>query len=133
MYEKAKAWLEELGYDLETEHTRMAPYRLSWYVMCMLADSKSVHITAFDNVNPRVEDMVIVPAIPVFSCCSHHLLPFFGYVDFGYIPGDKILGLSKIPGVIQAIAKGAWMQEHLTHAIADKFTTSWGRWGSLCV
>lgn len=121
VYEGAKAWLEFLGYDLDTEHTYMTPYRMSWYIMTVLDNGKDIHITSFKNENPRVEDMVIVPGIPVWSACSHHLLPFFGRVDFGYIPQDKIVGLSKIPMLIKEMARGAWMQEHLCNHIADRF------------
>ena len=100
----------------------MTPYRLSWYVKRMLEHSTDdIHLTSFANGNPEVKDMVIVPRIPIFAACSHHLLPFVGHVDFGYIPGERLLGLSKIPQLIQRMAKGPWLQEHLAHAIADKF------------
>ena len=78
----AIAWLESLGYDLHTEHTQMTPYRLSWYVKCMLEHSTDdIHLTSFANGNPEVKDMVIVPRIPIFAACSHHLLPgCWGYL-----------------------------------------------------
>jgi len=118
----AVAWLEALGYDLQSEHTRMTPYRLSWYVRQVLENRiEDVHVTSFANEDPEVKDMVVVPRIPIWSACAHHLLPFFGHVDFGYIPGQRLLGLSKIPQLIQRMAKGPWLQEHLAHAIADKF------------
>lgn len=117
----AVAWLESLGYDLHTEHTRMTPHRISWYVMSVLRREREIHITTFANQDPKVEDMVVVPGISIWSACSHHLLPFFGRVDFGYIPGDRLVGFSKIPWLIREMARGPWMQEHLTHHIADRF------------
>lgn len=121
VYENAKQWLESLGYDLKTEHTQMTPYRISWYIMSVLGNSRDIHITTFKNENPKIEDMVIVPRISIWSACSHHLLPFFGYADFGYIPQDRVIGLSKIPLLIKEMARGPWMQEHLCNHIADSF------------
>lgn len=115
----ATSWLKTLGYEMDTEHTSRTPARISWYVKEVLTRHDDVHISTYKN-EPRVEDMIIVDNIPIWSACSHHLLPFFGRVDFGYVPGEKILGLSKIPMIIQRIAKGPWVQEHLTHRIADR-------------
>lgn len=124
--EACTTWLKLLGYNLDTEHTRMTPYRLSWYVMNVLGfDREDVHITTFENVE-RVEDTIVIPNIPIWSACSHHLLPFTGRADFGYVPGERILGLSKIPLIIQQIAKGPWMQEDLTQHLANRLYSTAG-------
>lgn len=126
----ATAWLEALGYGMDTEHTSRTPVRISWYIREVLAAPRDVHISAYKN-EPRMEDMIIVNDIPIWAACSHHLLPFFGRADFGYIPGEKILGLSKIPLTIQQIAKGPWVQEHLTHEIAGRLHVASGALGTI--
>lgn len=126
----ARTWLELIGYAMDDEHSSRTPQRLSWYVQEVLTEHwQDVHISMYPNDNPRVEDMVVVDDIPIWSACSHHLLPFFGVADFGYVPGENILGLSKIPQVVQSMAKAPWVQEHMTHAIADYLYKTSGAMG----
>lgn len=65
------------------------------------------------------DEMVVVKAIPFISLCEHHLLPFFGYVDVAYLPNGRVLGLSKIPRAVQALAQRLQIQERLTQEIAE--------------
>jgi GTP cyclohydrolase IA len=77
---------------------------------------KVLHGAMFDV---DYDEMVIVKDVEIFSLCEHHLLPFFGKVHVAYIPKKKVIGLSKIPRLVEVFARRLQVQERLTRQIAD--------------
>jgi GTP cyclohydrolase I len=67
----------------------------------------------------RVDEMVVVKDIEFYSMCEHHLLPFFGTMHVAYLPKDKVIGLSKIPRIVDMFARRLQLQERLTQEVAE--------------
>ena len=113
--------LLELGEDPKREGLIKTPKRVarSWEYI-----TKGYTQDVQDVINGAVfhEDargMVIVRDIEFYSMCEHHLLPFFGVAHIGYIPDKKLLGLSKLPRIVDIFARRLQLQERLTQQIAD--------------
>ena len=80
-------------------------------------DPKQILTDALFDVD--YDEMVIVRDIEMFSLCEHHMLPFFGRVHIAYIPNGKVVGLSKLPRLVDAFARRLQVQERMTRQIAD--------------
>ena len=101
--------------DLENTPKRIAKMYLELFKGLY---EKGPGITVFEN-NERYQDMIIIKDIPFKSMCSHHFMPFFGKVHFGYIPCSFYIGLSKVARVVNYFSNRPQVQERLTTQIAD--------------
>jgi GTP cyclohydrolase IA len=72
----------------------------------------------------KCDEMVIVKDIEFFSMCEHHLLPFFGKIHVAYLPKDKVIGLSKIPRIVNMFARRMQLQERLTQQVAEAVSSA---------
>ena len=96
-------------------------FETSWclvFVFAVLLSLFQFEATEFDNA-AGYDELVLVSDIPVRSLCEHHLLPFTGVAHVGYLPGDRILGLSKFARTVEFYGRRAQTQERLTMEIAD--------------
>jgi GTP cyclohydrolase IA len=108
--------LGALGADIEHESLARTPARLAAYYADMLTP-EAFQPTTFPN-DGGYDELVVATAIPFHSLCEHHLLPFVGVAHVGYLPGDRIIGLSKLARVVDYFARALQVQERLTTQIA---------------
>jgi GTP cyclohydrolase IA len=113
--------LTRLGEDPDRDGLVMTPSRveksLSFLTKGYEQDPIKILRGAMFDVD--YDEMVIVKDIEMFSLCEHHMLPFFGKVHVAYIPKGKVIGLSKIPRLVEVFARRLQVQERLTRQIAD--------------
>jgi GTP cyclohydrolase I len=109
--------LRALGRDPESSHLTETPRRVAAAYAEMLA-GPHFDLTTFPN-DEGYDELVLATGIPVQSLCEHHLLPFSGVASIGYLPGDRILGLSKLARVLDLFARDLQVQERLTQQVAD--------------
>lgn len=106
-----------LGRDPADEHLVATPRRVAASFIELLTP-EHFDLTTFAN-EERYDELVLVRDIPFRSLCQHHLLPFHGVAHVGYVPGDRILGLSKLARIVELFASDLQVQERLTKQVAD--------------
>ena len=116
-----KTILADLGEDPSREGLLQTPVRVAKALQFLTHgyDAKPEEILRSAMFKEDYSQMVVVKDIEVFSMCEHHMLPFFGKAHIAYIPNGHIVGLSKIPRVIDAFARRLQVQERLTNEIRD--------------
>lgn len=120
--ESIRAILESLGEDPNREGLQQTPQRVAAMYRELLAGyaiapHKIINGALFDAKG--YHDMIVIEDIQFYSLCEHHLLPFYGNAHIAYIPEKKIVGLSKIPRIVEMFARRLQIQERITQQIAD--------------
>lgn len=113
----ATALLGALGLDLTSEHLAETPRRMV-DALVEMTSGPPFELTSFPNED-EYDELVLVESIPVQSLCEHHMLPFIGVAHIGYLPAERILGLSKFARMVDHHARRPQTQERLTKRIAD--------------
>ena len=114
--EAARELLRALGADVDTEALRETPRRMA-DAYAELLTPQPFQATTFPN-DDGYDELVVARAIPFHSLCMHHLLPFHGVAHIGYLPRERIIGLSKLGRVVELFARDLQIQERLTTQIA---------------
>ena len=116
-----KEFFKDIGENPERDGLLKTPSRvisaLEFLTSGYQEDVGSVLKSALFDVD--YQDMVIVRDIEIYSLCEHHMLPFYGKCHVGYIPRGKVVGLSKLPRVVDIFARRLQVQERLTHQISE--------------
>jgi GTP cyclohydrolase I len=106
-----------LGRDPSSPHLADTPRRVAESLTEMLTP-REFDLTTFPN-DENYDELVLARSIPVQSLCEHHMLPFTGIAHVGYLPGERILGLSKLARVVELFARDLQVQERLTVQVAN--------------
>jgi len=119
--QRVREILEQLGEDPKREGLRETPARVEASLKWL---TRGYQMAVEDVIGDAIftekhENMICVRDIEIYSLCEHHLLPFFGRAHVAYLPNGKIVGLSKIPRVVEVYARRLQVQERLTDQIAD--------------
>lgn len=113
--------IDEIGEDVTREGLVKTPERAAKAMLFLTQGYKQdpVEILTGAMFKEEYDDMVIIKDIELYSLCEHHMLPFFGKAHIAYIPNGHIVGLSKIPRVVDVFARRLQVQERLTHDILE--------------
>ncbi|WP_047546070.1 GTP cyclohydrolase I FolE [Psychroserpens sp. Hel_I_66] len=119
--QRYKKIIEDLGEDTSRDGLLKTPERASKAMQFL---TQGYHQDAAEILKSAMfkedyNDMVIVKDIEIYSLCEHHILPFFGKAHIAYIPKGQIVGLSKLPRIVDVFARRLQVQERLTHQILD--------------
>lgn len=113
--------IDDIGEEVDREGLERTPERAAKAMLFLTQGYKqdAVEILRGAMFKESYDDMVIIKDIEVYSLCEHHMLPFFGKAHIAYIPNGYIVGLSKIPRVVDVFARRLQVQERLTHDILE--------------
>jgi GTP cyclohydrolase IA len=114
--EAAAALMRALGLDLDDPTLARTPGRVA-RAFAELLSPRAFGLTTFPN-DEGYDELVVARDIPFTSLCEHHLLPFTGTATVGYLPGNRILGLSKLARVVELFARRVQVQERMTTQVA---------------
>jgi GTP cyclohydrolase I len=116
-----KSLIETLGEDPNREGLIKTPLRVAkaWTYFSQGYSSNLDEVINGAIFNEECSDMVVVRDIEFYSMCEHHMIPFFGRAHVGYLPSGKVIGLSKIPRIVDMYARRLQVQERLTHQVAN--------------
>ncbi len=117
----AGQFLQALGISTDSESLRGTPGRMA-RAYAELFTPRPFDLTTFPN-DEGYDELVLARSIPLRSVCEHHLLPFVGTAHIGYLPGQRILGLSKLARILEHFACRPQVQERLTKQVADWLQT----------
>lgn len=112
----ARDLLRALGADVDAEALEETPRRVA-EAYAELLTPQPFRATTFSN-DEGYDELIVARAIPFHSLCMHHLLPFHGVAHIGYLPGERLIGLSKLGRVVEHFARDLQLQERLTAQIA---------------
>jgi GTP cyclohydrolase IA len=113
--------ITELGLDITDQHFEGTPARVARLYRELTRGSRLDPVKILKTFDSKHSELIVVSEINFYSLCPHHLLIYRGKMHFGYVPDGKIVGLSKIPRLIQAMASRPIVQEDLVSEIADTF------------
>lgn len=124
--DRYKTIIEELGEDTNREGLLKTPERAAKAMQFLTQgyEMDAAEILKSAMFAEDYDDMVIVKDIELYSLCEHHILPFFGKAHIAYIPDGHIVGLSKLPRVVDVFARRLQVQERLTHDILECINTT---------
>lgn len=108
--------LAGLGEDISREGLRDTPARVAKFYREHI-EREPVVLTSFQNEG--IDELIVQTGIPFYSLCEHHMVPFFGTATVAYLPGERIVGLSKLARLVQYHARGLQNQERITTQVAD--------------
>jgi GTP cyclohydrolase I len=114
--------LVALGQDLDSPHLAETPRRAADALIELLTP-EPFRTTTFPN-DEGYDDLVVVAGIPFHSLCEHHLLPFRGVAHVGYLPGDRLVGLSKLARIVEQYSRALQVQERMTRQLAARASCS---------
>jgi len=109
--------LRAIGADVDSPGLLETPRRVAASFAALVTPAE-IGATVFPN-DGDYDELVIVRDIPFHTLCMHHLLPFHGHAHVGYLPGDSIIGISKLARVVEAFSRDLQVQERLTVQVAD--------------